>query len=60
MTPIAPNEKPAAATIRDRLELVLTTTPLTSRKDRSNELVHAHGARIKRQATRPVSDFLAS
>ena len=42
-----PNEEPVAATIRDGLKFVLTTT-LTLRKDSDNELVHGHGVRVQR------------
>ncbi len=38
------NEKPAAATIRDGLDLVSSSTPLTW-KDSSNGFLHHHGAR---------------
>ncbi len=44
--PIIPNDKPAAATIRDGLYLVLTT-PLPSRKDRDDDLYHVGCARHK-------------
>ena len=44
---IPPNEKPAAATDHGGLILVLSTAlPLTPGKDRSNDLVHAPGARV--------------
>lgn len=46
MTSGTPNKKPAAATIRDRLYLVSTTTPQPFRKDRSNGLVHLRGVRV--------------
>ena len=37
---LTPNEKPAAATIRDGLNLVSTTTPRPQQKDATN--VHYH------------------
>ncbi len=46
MTPVTINKKPAAVAIRDGLYLVLTTTPLTSRKDSDNDLVHDRCARV--------------
>ncbi len=40
--------KPATAMIRDRLNFVLTTTPLTSRKDSSNDFVQRQLTRVQR------------
>ncbi len=40
------NEKPAAATIRDELDFVSTTTPL-SRKDTGNELIRNRASHCK-------------
>ena len=45
---ISPNEKPAAVAIRDGLNFVSTTIPLTAGKDRSNGFLHPHGARVQR------------
>ena len=45
-TPIIPNEKPAAATIRDRLILVLSTTHPTQ-KDQTNVFYHIPSAPFK-------------
>ena len=46
--PITHNEKPAAATIRDRLELVLSTTlSLTPWKDQDHDFVQQPAAQFK-------------
>ncbi len=44
--PIAPNEKPAAAIIRDRLNCVLSTTRLNSGKDNRCVFLHDQGAPV--------------
>ncbi len=45
-TSITANKKPAAATIRDRLNLVFSTTP-PPRKEQVDVSYHAHDARSK-------------
>ncbi len=46
--PTLTNEKPAAATIRDGLGFVLTTTPRPRRKDSDREHLHQHTAGVHR------------
>ena len=46
MTPVTSIEKPTAVTTRGGLNRVSTTTPLTSGKDRSIDLIRPSGARV--------------
>ncbi len=52
--PFTPNEKPAAATIRDRLGFVWTKNLPLREKDKSNDLYHdPHARRKPRRPLRP-------